>query len=118
MEDLLREKLENGGIDVNDAMGRFMNSDAMFIKFLKKFPLNTDPEELKKAIEAGDHEAALAHSHSLKGVCGNLSMKELFDLFNEQVSLYRAGKPEEADAMMPEIEAKVAAMNELIASLG
>ena len=39
----------------------------------------------------GDKDAALAASHTLKGVCGNLSMTALFDLLTRQVAAFRAG---------------------------
>ena len=37
MEDTLKKKLVESGIDVDGAMERFMNNDTMFKKFLLKF---------------------------------------------------------------------------------
>ena len=48
-------------------------------------------------------QAALEASHTLKGICGNLSFEKMFALFSEQVVLMRADKWDEAYAMMTEI---------------
>ena len=52
----------------------------------------------------GDAEAALAASHTLKGVCGNLSMTALFDLLTRQVAAFRAGDWEGAVALLEQID--------------
>lgn len=104
MDQELKNKYTEMGINVDEAMGRLMNNEGLLTKFLGKFKNSDSFDNLKKAIADGDNEAALLHSHTLKGVCGNLSMTKLYALFSEQVNLYRAGKPDEANAMMGEIE--------------
>ena len=105
MEQDTKERFLQAGIDVDDAMKRLMNNEALFLRLLGKFAENDAMEKLRGAIASGDSEAALLHSHTLKGVCGNLSMTELYALFSEQVALYRADSASEADALMPAIEA-------------
>ena len=102
----MKEKLEALGVNVEDAMVRFMNNEAMLVKFLRKFVNNTNYSALKEAIAAGDKENALLHSHTLKGNCGNLSLTALYQLFTKQVELFRAEDWDGACAMMDEIEAK------------
>ena len=58
----------------------------------------------EKAQAAGDREGAVTASHSLKGVCGNLSMTELFDLLTRQVGLLRAEDWAGAMALMPGVD--------------
>ena len=48
-------------------------------------------------------EQALAASHTLKGMTGNLSMTVLFDLFSRQVEAIRGGDWERAVSLMDEI---------------
>lgn len=48
---------------------------------LKKFLDDKTFANLVKAVSEGSGEAALAASHTLKGVCGNLSIERLFELF-------------------------------------
>lgn len=59
--------------------------------------------KLTEAVSEGTGQEALEASHTLNGICGNLSIDKLFALFSEQVVLMRADKWDEAYAMMPEI---------------
>ena len=56
---------------------------------------------LSEAIETADPDKALTASHTLKGVCGNLSMPELFRLLTCQVEALRAGDWGKAAGLMP-----------------
>ena len=105
MEAARRENLISGGIDVDGALERFMGSEALLERFLGKFLQDTNYAALEQAVARGDWEEALRASHTLKGVCGNLSISRLYELAARQVDLMRAEKWEEAEAMMPEMEA-------------
>ena len=74
-------------------------------KFLKKFPADTNYTKLEEAILQENKEEALVAAHTLKGVCGNLSMQKMFELMTEQVGLFRAGEWQQATDMMPEVRA-------------
>ena len=104
MDNLRLKQLTDGGIDVNDALERFMGNEGLFERFLKKFADDENYEKLKAAVSEGDAETMLTASHTLKGVCGNLSMTELFTLFDHQVKELRAGNTEGAKALMNEID--------------
>lgn len=97
--------MTEGGINVEEAVERFMGKEALFVRFLTKFPDDVNYEKLEKAIEAGNAQEALNASHTLKGVCGNLSMSDLYRLFSEQTRLFRAEDWDGAVSMMPEIKA-------------
>lgn len=99
------ELLKNAGIDTDTALGRFMGNKALLERFLKKFLEDKNFERLQRAVDEGDHAAALEASHTLKGVCGNLSLDELYELFSGQVSLMREDRWEEAADMMERITA-------------
>ena len=103
MQELMRERLKEAGIDVPNALERFMGNETLLERFLKKFLDDTNYEKLAAAIDAGQQEAALTASHTLKGISGNLSMTELFSLLNEQVSAFRADDWDRAVELMPEI---------------
>lgn len=68
-----KEFYEISGGDYEDAKKRLM-SDALIRKFLLKFPLDRSFEELKKAMEENDVDAAFSAAHTLKGVALNLSL--------------------------------------------
>lgn len=104
MDSVRRQRLMDAGIDVDSALGRFMNNEALLEKFLAKFPADPNHDRLTAAIAAGDKEGALTAAHTLKGVSGNLSMTALFELLTRQVAAFRAGDWEAAVAMMPELD--------------
>lgn len=56
---------------------RFMESEALYVRFLKKLLSDTNVAELKQAVAAADWETALRKAHNLKGVCANLGLTKL-----------------------------------------
>ena len=115
MDALRKDRLVAAGIDVDDALERFMGSEALFIRFLNKFLSDPNFEKLQAAIEGNRPEDALAAAHTLKGICGNLSMQVLFGLFTRQVSAMRAGDWALAAGMMDEI---IPAYHKAVAAIG
>ncbi len=103
MEQQKKDRLKSAGIDVADALGRFMGNEGMYEKFLNKFLNDQNYSKLKEALEAKDYEAALSASHTLKGVSGNLSIKTLADLLALQVKMFRDGDNKSAEELMPKI---------------
>lgn len=104
MDNQRLKQLTDGGIDVDDALGRFMGNEGLLERFLKKFLDDENYEKLKEAVKNGDVENMITASHTLKGVCGNLSMTELFTLFDRQVKELRAGNTDSAITLMNEID--------------
>ena len=104
MDNQRLKQLTDGGIDVNGALVRFMGNEGLFERFLKKFNDDENYGKLKEAVSNGDVENMITASHTLKGVCGNLSMTELFTLFDRQVKELRAGNTDSALALMSEID--------------
>ena len=104
MDALKKERLAAAGIDVDGALERFIGNDALLERFLKKFLTDGNYAALSAAVAAGDAAAALTASHTLKGVCGNLSMPELFRLLTCQVEALRADDWARAAGLMPAID--------------
>ena len=84
-----KEILTAAGIQADEALERLMGSEALLERFLKKFLQDKSYEELVSAIEGQELERAFRAAHTLKGVCGNLSLNRLGDLVKEQVELLR-----------------------------
>ena len=95
--------LNECGIDYAEGLNRFMNNEALFEKFLLKFPDDTSYQELTAALARGDCQAAFRAAHTLKGVAGNLSMKRLFEKVAAQTEQLRGGNLEAGQLMMEEI---------------
>ena len=98
-----RNQLQAAGIDVESALERVMGNEALLERLLGKFPDAPQYSALCAALERGDPEQAAIAAHTLKGVCGNLSMTELYGLFTRQVDALRAGDLPLARGIMAEI---------------
>lgn len=111
-----KNRLEEAGVDVAQALERMMGSETLLERLLAQFLEDKNYLELCAALDDGDLERAVSASHALKGVCGNLSMTRLFQLFTAQVNVLRAGDLAAACGMMKQISsvygAVVAAIQE------
>ena len=99
-----RMRLEEAGVDVAQALERMMGSEALFSRLMGKFLEDPNYAALCAALERADTAGATAAAHTLKGICGNLSMTVLYKLFSSQVTLLREGRSDEAAALMPQID--------------
>lgn len=100
MQNTKHEQLTAAGINVEMALERFMGNEMLLERFLKKFPEDPNFEKLEDAMEKGDRESALQAAHTLKGVCGNLSMESLYAELDLQVKAMRAENWQEAQERM------------------
>ena len=103
LDSVVKERLQDGGVRVDELLERCMNNEALASRLLKKFSADTTYSKLVTACAANDSSLALEASHTLKGMCGNLSLFKLFELFSRQVELLRADNLPAATALMTEI---------------
>ena len=104
MDETSRALLQSAGIDLEDALARFMGSEELLLKFLLLFPEDENYAILKGAMENNDLSQAFRAAHSLKGVTGNLSMGPLFRAVCELVEVLRQGDLAAAADLMPTVE--------------
>lgn len=97
MEQELKEKLINNGVDVEAALSRFMNNEALYMKFLNKFITEPTYERLKDSMEAEDYPEVFRQAHTLKGVSANLSLNPLTASTEKLVELLRNRENPTAD---------------------
>ena len=99
----LQELPQYVAIDIQEALEeRFMESEAMYVRFLRKL-LTSDDYKLME--EAGNLQEVLRYAHNLKGVCAMLGLTGLQAQFADIVSLLRSG-----DYTLPQLQAKLAAV--------
>ena len=98
-----RIRLESAGMDVDDALKRVMGSEALLEKLLTRFLADKNYPELLEGLSERDRVKAFTASHTLKGICGNLSMTELYGLFSEQVEALRSEDFDKSDGLMEKI---------------
>ncbi len=89
---------------------KFMDSEAMFLKYFKKFFDSADSvvEELSAAIEADDLGAIENRAHALKGLSGNIGLNGVFIPARKIVDDVRAGKYDEYKADLEQLKAAYA----------
>ncbi len=102
--------LQNAGVDTESVVKRFLGNEQLLVKMMKMFLSDPNYSLLCEAADKGDDKAVFSAAHTLKGLCGNFSMTELYNLFSEQVILMRADEWGKAYEMMPEIKDKFGKM--------
>lgn len=110
----MRQRLMDAGINVDTGISRFMGNEGLFLKFLGKFLQDTNFAGLAEAVKKQDVEDAFRCAHTLKGVCGNLSMDELYKLVSVQTEFFREGNIQEGADMMEKVSAVYGRVKEAI----
>lgn len=100
MDEKFRQQLEEGGADVEATLKRFMGNDAIYLKFLGKFPNDPNYASLGENMESGNFEEAYKCAHALKGVVGNLGLTPIFDNVSVLVEELRNKTNAEVDAVL------------------
>lgn len=100
-----RYKLTKAGVNPNEGINRFNGNKELYEKFLMEFPEDPHFADLKKAIEAEDVKEAFAQAHALKGVCGNLSLEDLYQAIVPLVEELRAESLLQAEELFEPVAA-------------
>ena len=66
------------GGDYSATMGRFMDNEVMYLRFLDMLFQDESLRQLGDALEAGKLEEAFAAAHTLKGVTANMGLTPLY----------------------------------------
>lgn len=89
MEDIKREVLIEQGVNLNDAMHRFLNMEEMYIKFLLRYSEDKSIETMRDAVADSNVEAVFKAAHALKGLAGNLGLDNIYRMSSEITELTR-----------------------------
>ena len=90
------------GGDYADAMGR-LRSERMIQKFVLKVPKDESFNLLRRSWDAKDYAEAFRASHTIKGICQNLSITRLGDSAARLTDALREGWTPPADALAEEV---------------
>lgn len=85
----LLDQLKEYGVDVDTGVARFVGKQELYVKFLGKFLQDTSFENMKKSIEQEQYPEAFEYAHSMKGVCGNLSLSPVTEQVSEMTEILR-----------------------------
>ena len=106
MSELLKQKLKENGADVEGTLHRFMNNDALFLKFILKFKDDKNFAALRDALDQKNYEEAFKAAHTLKGVSANLGLNPIYDRASAITEILRGKEASEVDAEKVEEEKK------------
>ncbi len=98
MDANFRRQLEENGADVEATLNRFMGNDAIYQKFLGKFPGDPNYANLGTNIESENYEEAYKCAHALKGVVGNLGLTPIYEAVSTLVEELRNKANADVDA--------------------
>lgn len=104
MDEKFRRQLEENGADVEATLKRFVGNDAIYLKFLGKFPNDPNYANLGLNMESENFEEAYKCAHALKGVVGNLGLTPIFDNVSVLVEELRNKANADVDAALAEEE--------------
>lgn len=74
----------------DEVLGRFGGSEAMLLRFLKKFTQDGTYLQLEEAMKKESWEEVFRAAHTLKGLAANFGFNKLFRLSSRIVEEYRA----------------------------
>ena len=89
-------------LDAAEGMQRIGNNKALFSRLLDTFLKDKSWDTIVASLEAGDLPAAANAAHAIKGMCANLSMKELSAKAAELELLLKSGATD--DALLAQVE--------------
>lgn len=79
----------SAGVDVPDALARFMGNQQLYLSFLRRFPQAMDLPGLTQALETRQEELFYRKVHDLKSMAGNLSIVPVAELAKGLQEEYR-----------------------------
>ncbi len=99
----VQECYKTVGGDYKEIMSRLMSED-LVKRFLEMFLEDPSYLELLEEMGKNDYEEAFRASHTLKGVCQNLALTELFQISYQITEALRGGNGQEAEKLLPDIK--------------
>lgn len=99
----LFDELRTLGVDIEDGLKRLNNNEALYKRLMGTFVKTLKEHYVPVDFDASNCADAIEHTHAIKGTSGNLSITPLYKAYTDIVDLLRAGKPEEARALLEKV---------------
>lgn len=99
----LLEELRILGVNVDDALERFMGNVSLYERMLGTFPDMLENSFVEPDFDCNDYGETTENAHAIKGAAGNLSISPLYEAYTEIVRLLRAEQPEQAKIVLKKI---------------
>lgn len=106
--------LQKLNVDVNGTVERFVGNDDIYVQFLTEFSGTDRFPDIYKALESRDTDKLIMHVHKLKGVAGNLGMKDVYSAAEKVIQQLRDGSYEGTEEKLRAIESMVSEISRAI----
>lgn len=110
--------LSQSGIEVEQALERFMNNEGLYVRFLNKFLQDKNFDGMIASANSGDYDGMLTYAHTLKGVAGNLGLTPLYQQLDTLVLRLRSHQTAGMEALVLELEREYGRMCGAIEQMG
>ena len=100
----LKECYQSIGGNYEDAVGR-LYSEKLVLKFVFKFLNDPSYPLLEKSLQEENYEEAFRASHTIKGICQNLSFTRLQERSSALTEALRAGYSPQVPALVEKVKA-------------
>lgn len=99
MELTMQNALDAYGVDVPTVVARFGGNEALYLKYLLRFPQDSTYQQLEAALQRGARAEAADACHTLKGISGNLGLTPLYTACTALTSALRAEETAEVSVL-------------------
>jgi two-component system, sensor histidine kinase and response regulator len=99
------------GIDVAEGLSRILGNASLYIDLLGRYAegQRDAAKKISEALASGDRGLAERLAHTLKGVSGNIGVKEAQEIAGEVEAAIAGGRDAEVPALIPKLDRSVAA---------
>lgn len=111
---IITELVDVAKLNKEETLDRFMDNEALYMKFLVKFLEDDTYNKLVASIEADDHEQSLRCVHTLKGLASNLGLAELSEIASEMTDRFKINDVKGAREYMDALDKHYKTVCELI----
>ncbi len=118
MDTAKKQGLQKAGINVDSALGHFMDLEAMLEKYLGRFSSDPNFGRLVESLGKGDVEVAHRAAHTLKGISGTLGMDSLHKAALDVEQALKAKDLEKGRSLFPKLEEEYKSTVAALKSLG
>lgn len=89
-----KKELAEAGVNVEEAINRFVGSEDIYQDFLYRFLDDKNLSQLEEYLKEGDINTAFKKAHTLKGLTGNFGFTSMNEAVILVVEILRAGTAE------------------------
>lgn len=91
MTEEFKNELAEAGVDLEDAVTRFVGREEIYEQFLYRFTDDKNLMQLEEYLARDDIASAFKKAHTLKGLTGNYGFKKMYEAAVPVVEILRKG---------------------------